>query len=95
MALLDRFRRKKEEETLRTARLLRTGRIVEGRVLDVTLDVAGSITQIFYSYNIAGAEYESSQALGAEQQRRGADYFPGASIVIRYDPRQPGNSLVV
>ena len=32
MGLLDRFRRKKEDETSRVARLLQTGRIVEGTI---------------------------------------------------------------
>ena len=95
MALLDRFRRRKGDETLPTARLLRTGRIVEGRVIDITSDAAGNITQVFYSYNIAGVEYESSQALSVEQQCRKAAYSPGASVTIRYDPRQPAHSLVV
>lgn len=95
MALLDRFRRKKEDETLRRARLLRTGRIVDGHVLDVTSDATGNITQIFYTYNIAGVEYETSQTLGVEQQSRKEDYAPDSGITIRYDPRQPGNSVVV
>lgn len=38
MSFLDRFRRKKEDETARFARLSKTGRIVEGRVLDVWSD---------------------------------------------------------
>jgi uncharacterized protein DUF3592 len=95
MALLDRFRNKKEDETSRAKRLLRTGRIVEGRVLDVASDGSGNDTQVFYSYNIAGVEYESSQTLNSEQRRRKADYAPGARVVIRYDPHQPANSIVV
>jgi hypothetical protein len=95
MSFLDRFRKKKEDETSRISRLLRTGRIVEGEILDVTADGSGRITHVFYTYNIAGVEYESSQALNQSQQAATGEYAPGTRVVIRYDPRQPGNSVVV
>jgi len=95
MSFLDRFRKKKEDEASRISRLLTTGRIVEGEILDNTLDEAGRITHVFYSYNIAGVEYESSQSLDVKQQDLSKDYSPGAKVVIRYDPRQPANSAVV
>lgn len=95
MKFLDRFRRKKDDESSRIARLLRTGRIVEGRVIDVVDDAEGNITQIFYNYSVAGVDYESSQPLNPEQQRLKTRYIPGARLTIRYDPRQPPNSVVV
>jgi hypothetical protein len=95
MSFLDRFRRKKEDEAARIARLLKTGRIVEGQILDTTSDAGGRITHVFYAYNIAGVEYESSQALDAQQQTSSKRYWPGARVEIRYDPRQPANSVVV
>jgi hypothetical protein len=95
MSFLDRFRRKKEDEASRFARLSRTGRITEGSVLDITADDQDRITHVFYTYNIAGVEYESSQKLTEEQTARPAGYAPGSGIVVRYDPRQPGNSIVV
>lgn len=95
MSFLDRFRKKKEDESSRIARLLKTGRIVEGHILDITSDAAGRITQVFYAYNIAGVEYESSQLLDSQQQTVAKRYWPGARVEIRYDPRQPGNSVVV
>jgi len=95
MGVLDLFRRKRENETSRFARLLQNGRVVEGRVLDVQDDASGHIAQVFYSYNVAGVEYESSQSLSPEQQQLKHHYSPGARITIRYDPRQPPNSIVV
>ena len=97
MPFLDRFRRKKEDpEVARRARLLRTGRIAEGTIVDIGSETAsGAFTQIFYRYNISGVEYESSQALDREQQQRQTEYAPGARITVRYDPHQPGNSIVV
>ncbi len=95
MSFLDRFRRKKEDEATRIAHILKSGRITEGKVIDIASDSCDQISHIFYRYNIAGVDYESSQALSLEQQERSIDYAPGARIVVRYDPRQPGNSVVV
>jgi hypothetical protein len=50
---------------------------------------------IYYTYEISGVDYQSSQHLNAEQQQRPLDYSPGAIITVRYDPRQPANSVVV
>ena len=95
MSFLDRFRRKKEDEAARFARLSKTGRITVGSVLDINSDDHDRITHVFYTYNIAGVEYESSQQLTTEQTARPASYAPGCTIVVRYDTRQPGNSIVV
>jgi hypothetical protein len=95
MSFLNRFRKKKEDEASRISRLLKTGRIVEGEILDVTSDRGGRITHVFYTYNIAGVEYESSQALDRQQEDKSENYAPGMRVIIRYDPRQPANSVVV
>lgn len=95
MSFLDRFRRKKEDEAARLARLLNTGRITEGKVLDVKVDERGHVIQIFYSYVVAGVEYESAHELNADQATREASYAAGARIIIRYDLQQPANSVVV
>jgi len=95
MGFLDRFQRKKDDEASRIARLLLSGRIVEGRVVDVLEDSDGNVIQVFYSYNVSGVDYESSQLLNPEQQRLKNRYIPGARITIRYDPRQHPNSIVV
>jgi hypothetical protein len=96
MGILNIFRRKKAgDETTRRAALLRTGRITEGSIFDVITDDAGAITQVFYNYEINGVEYESSQTLDDVQKQRSMDYFPGARVTVRFNPRQPGNSVVV
>ena len=96
MSLLDRFRRKKgdNDEVMRRARLLLTGRIADGMIFDTQTDASGAI-YIFYSYNISGVDYESSQTLNHDQRRRQEEYRPGATITVRYDPRHPTNSVVV
>lgn len=79
---------------MRRARLLLTGRIADGMIFDMQTDESGAIF-IFYSYNIGGVDYESSQTLNHDQRRRQEEYKPGAGITVRYDPRHPTNSVVV
>ena len=95
MSFLDRFRKRTEDEASRIARLSRTGRMVDGKIIDAVSDNDGRILQVSYSYEIAGVQYESSQELSDLQQQRPHDYAPGKQIVIRYDPRRPANSIVV
>jgi hypothetical protein len=96
MGLLSLFRRdRRDAEAERRTRLLRTGRIADGTVFDVGTDDADEISLVFYSYNIGGVEYESSQTLDDSQRQRPVAYAPGASITVRYDPHQPANSVVV
>jgi hypothetical protein len=96
MGLLDLFKRKKTDgEAERRTTLLRAGRITEGSIFDVITDEAGDITHVFYNYEINGVEYESSQLLDTDQRMHPGDYFPGARVTVRFNPRQPGNSLVV
>ncbi|MDX2042292.1 MAG: hypothetical protein SF097_13640 [Acidobacteriota bacterium] len=73
--------------------LTKFGRVTEGRVLDAQLDDSG-VTTIFYRYNIANVDYETSQKLTADQLQRSQLYVPGASITVRFDPKHPGISIV-
>jgi hypothetical protein len=95
MSFLDRFRRKTEDEPSRIARLAKTGRITDGQIIDAVSDRAGKIIQVTYTYMLAGVLYESSQTLSEQQQQRDRDYAPGKQITVRYDTRQPANSIVV
>ena len=69
--------------------------MADGKILDAVSDNDGKITQVTYSYELAGVQYESSQELSQLQQQRQNDYAPGRNIIVRYDPRQPANSIVV
>lgn len=95
MSFLDRFRKRVEDETSRIARLSKTGRMTDGNIIDAVSDNSGRIIQVTYTYILAGVLYESSQALTDLQQQHSVDYAPGKQIVVRYDPRQPANSIVV
>lgn len=95
MSFLDRFRKKPEDEASRIERLSKTGRMTDGNIIDAVSDNNGRITQVTYTYILAGVQFESSQALSLSQQQRSNDYAPGNQIVVRYDPRRPANSIVV
>jgi hypothetical protein len=95
MSFLDRFRKKKEDEASRIARLLKTGRMTDGRIIDALSTDDGNITQVTYTYELAGVQFESTQALSPAQQQRSNDYAPGRNIIVRYDPKAPANSIVV
>ena len=95
MSFLDRFRKKPEDEASRIERLLKTGRMADGQIIDAVSDNEGRISQVTYTYMLGGMIYESSQTLSLSQQQRSNDYAPGKQIVIRYDPRRPANSIVV
>ena len=94
MSFLDRFKRKKEDEASRIARLARDGRMTDGQIIDAESDGDGKILQVTYTYTLAGVQYESSQELSQAQQQRPFDYAPGRQVIIRYDPKQPANSIV-
>jgi hypothetical protein len=95
MSFLDRFRKKREDEDSRVARLSKTGRMVDGRIIDAVSANDGTITQVTYTYVLFGVQFESSQSLNATQQQRPTDYAPGRHIIVRYDPKAPANSIVV
>lgn len=96
MGIFNIFRRRQpDDEATRRQRLLKTGRIADGVIMDIATDEAGAIREIYFNYTIAGVDYEASQTLDDEQRRRQADYAPGAHVIVRYKPGQPGNSIVV
>jgi hypothetical protein len=95
MSFLDRFRKKREDEASRISRLAKTGRMADGRIIDAISTADGTITQVTYTYTLAGVQFESSQDLSSLQQQRPHDYSPGKHIIVRYDPKSPANSIVV
>ena len=69
------------------------GRLTEGRILDSQQDDTGTTT-VFYCYKIANVDYETSQKLKPEQMGDNPVYIPGARVTIRFDPRNPGSSIL-
>jgi len=96
------FRKRPTAEELERARrlfLARSGRLVDGMLLDVCevkAEDGRTLTMLLYSYRIGGVDYESSQditdmsgVVDALQVRAG---FPCSA---RYQPGNPHNSIVV
>ena len=93
-----------EAELERTRRqdLVLGGRIIDGTVLDVTdLDPYESgrsegMQLILYKYEIAGVSYECSQDITSLTSLiHPEDIRVGFPCSVRYDPRQPENSIVI
>jgi hypothetical protein len=95
MSFLGRFRRNKiDPEIQRRAVLLKSGRLGEATILEITSDADGN-ELLAYCYTVGGVDYETVQRLDDEQLSRRSHYLPGAQVNLRYDPRRPANSLVV
>lgn len=82
-----------DPELKRRMMLSQFGRITEGTILEERPDRNNEFVYFIYSAN--GADYESSDKLTSEQKADGARYAPGAKVTVRYDPAQPGNSILV
>jgi hypothetical protein len=93
------FRRRKdpaELERLRRAFLTRHGRIVTGEMIDLVAENGSSALMLVYRYDVAGVTYEVAQDVtmlvnDASQARQAI----GGTLSVRYDMRQPSNSIVM
>jgi hypothetical protein len=89
-----------ELERQRRAWLEGTGRITDGTVIDVQeLAPANNYhaaTMLIYKYDVAGVSYECSQDVTYLRQWINLHSCRlGLPTSVRYDPQNPGNSLVV
>lgn len=96
------FRRKpKSAESLEQERrqfLEQIGRITDGTVIDVQEMKADDkpATLLIYQYDVAGVSYEASQDVTYLRQRINLHSCRlGLPTSVRYDPQNPGNSMVV
>ncbi len=97
-----RSRRKTPEqrEQERRLRISAIGRITDGAVIDVNEMPAGKgsgeIQLLVYQYDVAGVSYEASQDVTSLRHR--VDLHScraGLMTSIKYDPANPGNSIVI
>lgn len=95
MSLFDIFKGKKiilspneNREMLQTH-----GRITDGLIIDAETNEAGEQI-VFYTYNIQGVDFESSEILTGEQVLDSLRFAPGAKVGIRFDPKNHGNSTL-
>src|ERR1700730_7988733 len=86
-------------EQERRAGLDRVGRITDGTVIDVQeMQGAGNrpSTFLIYQYDVAGVSYEASQDVTYLRQFINLHSCRlGLPTSVRFDPHNPGNSIVV
>ena len=92
-----RWRRKSPEEIehLRRLDVNRRGRITVGHVVDIVdPDATGQGRLVVYRYEVAGVTYEVAQSIsGLPELAAAAQTLPGHTASIKYDPKQPTNSI--
>lgn len=97
------FGRKKktpsELERERREWLNQTGRITDGTVIDVqeiTPNGHSAATMLIFQYDVGGVSYEASQDVTQLRQLINLHSCRlGLPTSVRYDPQNPGNSIVV
>jgi len=87
-------------ERQRRAWLDRVGRITDGTVIDVQEMTADGknrpSTLLIYQYDVAGVSYEASQDVTYLRQWINLHSCRlGLPTSVRYDPQNPGNSIVL
>jgi hypothetical protein len=96
-----RHKPKNPEELERKRRVFldNVGRITDGTVIDVQelpFDGQRSATMLIYQYDVAGVSYEASQDVTYLRQWVNLHSCRlGLPTSVKYDPQNPGNSLVV
>jgi hypothetical protein len=95
MSLFNIFKSKKKLNIKENREMLQAqGRITDGLIIDSETNEAGEHIA-FYTYNIQGVDFESSEILTVEQLQNPIQYAPGAKVGIRFDPKNHGNSTIV
>ena len=88
-----------EIERQRREWLDRIGRITDGTVIDVQELRANehrSTTLLIFQYDVAGVSYEASQDVTYLRQKINLHSCRlGLPTSVRYDPQNPGNSIVL
>ena len=79
------------EEWERQRRLMLVGR---GQICDATLvEVRDEL--LFYCYDVRGVEYTASQEVTALKQYLPDEISVDSPVSVKYDPRNPANSIVL
>ncbi|MEZ5345327.1 MAG: hypothetical protein R2681_07210 [Pyrinomonadaceae bacterium] len=96
MGLLNFLKRSKPDNSQEARRrtLLQHGRITEAMIVDTEMNDAGDEIA-HYVYSVQGVDFESSEILTEEQRMDQLKYAPGATVTVRFDPRNHGNSILV
>ena len=72
----------------------RAGLVAHGKMGDATLTEVRE-QFLFYAYMVRGVEYTASQDVSMLLERVPPDLSLLSAVSVRYDPRNPANSIVV
>jgi|ERR1019366_8629059 hypothetical protein len=78
-----------ERERWRRAWLVATGKISDAMLVEIRENL------VFYSYAVRGVEYTASQDVSRLVDKAVVDFSGISALSVRYDPRNPANSIVV
>jgi hypothetical protein len=78
-----------ERERRRRAALVDHGKMGDANLVEIRESL------LFYSYDVRGVEYTASQDVSTLMPRLPADFSVTGPVAIRYDARNPANSIVV
>ena len=96
MRIFDVFKSKKAIciEADRREFLQTKGRITDGTIVESEIGASGEEI-VYYYYNIQGVDFESSEILTEKQRENPLKYAAGATVGVRFDPQNHGNSMLV
>ena len=78
-----------EKERRRRLMLSAQGKMGDAHLLDIQSDL------LMYSYQVRGVEYTASQDISRLRQFLPADAASLGHVSVKYDPRNPANSIVL
>jgi len=78
-----------ERERRRREALAARGKMGDATLVEIREDL------LFYSYGVRGVEYTASQDVTKLQEFLPADFPANLFVSVKYDPRNPANSIVV
>jgi hypothetical protein len=78
-----------ERERRRRAWLVAAGKLGDGTLVEIRDN------HVFYSYAVRGVEYTASQDITKLAEKVPSDLSNLPSLGVKYDPKNPANSIVV
>jgi hypothetical protein len=78
-----------ERERQRRAALVRSGKMGDATLMDM------QESNLFYAYLVRGVEYTASQDVSSLKEQIPPDLSLLSSVSVRYDPKNPANSIVI
>ena len=78
-----------ERERRRRSALMAHGKMSDAMLVEIRDDL------LFYSYGVRGVEYTASQDVSMLKQYMPLDFSTIDAVCVKYDPKNPANSIVL